>query len=226
MLMWAEQEGFCRNPIRKWPEVPSVPPPTRYFDKDDLGKLLKAVPPDLADMLVFGTLTGLRPQELRSLQRSNIVTNESGRLFVRIEHHKTSASSKVPIPRTVPLSPEAAAIVQRQMEAHPKSDTVFLNDDGNPYTAVGFRQRLQRWCKRAKVPTMPPYALRHVFGTRQASNGTNQAILAQLMGHSNLQTTARYVVNCDEAHLKAVDDMAKQIIPVTQNANHDLGKAS
>lgn len=69
---------------------------------------------------------------------------------------------------------------------------------------------------------MPPCALRHVFGTRQASNGTNQAILAQLMGHSNLQTTARYVVNCDAAHLKAMDEMSRRMMPLVERAKHDL----
>jgi integrase len=56
------------------------------------------------------------------------------------------------------------------------SDYVFLNDDGIPYSAGTLRQRLERWCKRAGIPVMPPYALRHVFGTRQGRNGTNQAI--------------------------------------------------
>ena len=125
-----------------------------------------------------------------------------------------------------PLSAEAVEIVQRQQAAHPKSDFIFLNDDGAPYSAVALRQRLERWCRRAKVPIMPPYALRHVFGTRQASNGTNQAILAQLMGHSNLQTATRYVVNCDEAHIKAVDEMARRIMPIIQKARNNLSKAS
>ena len=65
---------------------------------------------------------------------------------------------------------------------------------------------------------MPPYALRHVFGTRQARNGTTQAILAQIMGHSNLQTTARYVVNCDDAHIAAVDSMSSSLMAAIRKA--------
>ena len=211
MLHWGDTNDVCTCPVRRWPRPPSSPPPTRYFSDDELRKLLAAVPPDLADFVLFGTLTGLRPQEIRLLRRQH-VTLANGRSFVRIEHHKTSESSKVPVPRTVPLPAEAAEIVRRKLAAHPKSDFVFLNDDGRPYSALGLRQRLQRWCRRAGVPVMPPYALRHVFGTRQAGNGTNQAILAQLMGHSNLQTTARYVVNCDEAHLKAMDAVARDVM--------------
>jgi integrase len=101
-----------------------------------------------------------------------------------------------------------------------------LNDDGRPYKAIGFRQRLQRWCRRAGVPVMPPYALRHWFATRQASNGTNQAVLAQLLGHSNLQTAARYVVNSDEVHLKAVDALAESVMSRAKPALCVLSLAS
>lgn len=183
---------------------------------------MKIVPADFADLLVFGALTGLRPQELRPLRKQNII-DQQGRKYVFIEHHKTSKSSRVPIPRTVPLSPDATAIMERQLAAHPRSDFVFLNDDGKPYSAGTLRQRLERWCERAGVPVMPPYALRHMFGTRHGRNGTNQGVLAQLMGHSNIQTSMRYIINCDPAHTNAVDAMASQIMPIIQKARAESG---
>jgi integrase len=217
MLLWGDQHEVCLNPVRRWPQANGAPPPTRHFSDDDFAKLLKAIPTDFADLLVFGALVGLRPQELRALRSANLI-GDRGRTFVHIERHKTSESSKVSVPRTVPLSAEAAAIADRQLAAHPQSGFVFVNDDGSPYSAGGLRQRLKRWCKRAGVPVMPPYALRHVFGTRQARNGTNQAILAQIMGHSNLQTTARYVVNCDDAHIDAVDSMSSSLMAAIRKA--------
>lgn len=218
MLRWGAQEEVCANPITRYPPAPKCPPPTRYFTDRHLSQLLNKAPPDFADLLVFGTLTGLRPQEIRALTRQNITSDQNGRSHLRIEHHKTSESAKVPIPRTVPLSKEADEIARRQLANHPNVDVVFLNDDGTPYSADALRRRLARWCKRAGVPKMPPYALRHVFGTLQASNGTNQTILAQLMGHSNLQTTARYVVHCDEAHVGAVDAVARHVHHILDTA--------
>ncbi len=38
------------------------------------------------------------------------------------------------------------------------------------------------------------------------------------MGHSNIQTTARYIINCDPAHTNAVNAMAKMIMPIVEKA--------
>ncbi len=60
-------------------------------------------------------------------------------------------------------------------------------------SAGGFRQRLKRACARAGLPKRSPYALRHYIGTKQAGLGLNQAMLAQVMGHTTVATTMRYV---------------------------------
>jgi len=56
---------------------------------------------------------------------------------------------------------------------------------------------LNRWCSRAGIPERSPYALRHYYGTTLAASGTNLAVIAQLMGHSNVTTTMRYIANND-----------------------------
>ena len=50
------------------------------------------------------------------------------------------------------------------------------------------------------------------------------------MGHSNIQTTTRYIANNDEAHIKAVAVMDKIIPPTpqktaTDNASNKAGSA-
>ena len=86
---------------------------------------------------------------------------------------------------------------------------MFLDGRNGPYEREVLRKRLNRACRRASLPERPPYAWRHFFGTMQAASGTNLAILAQVMGHTNLQTTNRYIANNDEAHIKAVAVMEK-----------------
>jgi len=160
LLFWGVDMDLCTMPVRKFPAIRQTPPKTKKFTDQELVLLLKKAAPDFRDMILFGILTGLRPQELRALRRSHIQEQHGGS-FIVLEHHKTSRSARTPKPRCVPLSREALEILQRQFERHPASDHVFINDHGKPYTAGGFRTRLERACVRVGIPKRSPYAMRH-----------------------------------------------------------------
>ncbi len=159
-------------------------------------------------MLLFGLLTGLRPQELRLLHKRDFLVHD-GLIYLNVEHHKTSKQSKYSRPRSIPLCCVAAEIYRRALECFPSKENLFLTAAGTPYTKDTLRQKLIRGCDRAGIPRKPPYALRHTFGTTQALTKTNQTILAQLMGHRSINTTSRYIANLSEAHQNAVSDMEK-----------------
>jgi len=207
MFLWADEMGVCACPVKRFPSTPEVLPLTKRFTDEELAKLLQPVTGefrDFRDMIAFGLLTGLRPQELRTLEKQHVMRDGQGDLFILLERHKTARSARKPISRSVPLNSEATEIVKRQLEAHPESNNVFLNADGNPYKPRSFRQRLLRWCKRAGVQPRPPYALRHTFGSMEAEANINQTSLSQLMGHTTIRTTARYISNNYDHHRNAV----------------------
>ena len=208
LILWGVEMDLCLMPVRKFPPIRHAPPETKKFTDQELVKLLKNADPDFRDMILFGILTGLRPPELRNLTRNHIQDQPSG-AFIVMERHKTSMSARVPKPRCVPLSHEAVDILTRQFERHPASLCIFLNGHGNPYSAPVFRKRLKRACVRAGIPERPPYALRHYFGTKQAGAGLNQTILAQVMGHTTVITTMRYVDEVPEYQQKAMESMAE-----------------
>ncbi len=208
VLLWGVDMDLCMMPVRKFPAMRYAPPKTNKFTDQELVALLKKTDPDFRDMILFGILTGLRPQELRALTRTHIQEQKGG-AFIVMERHKTSLSARQPKPRCVPLSREAVEILARLFERHPTSDYIFLNGHGMPYTAGVFRNRLERACVRAGIPKRSPYALRHYFGTKQAGSGLNQTILAQVMGHTTIVTTTRYVDEVPEYQQKAMESMAE-----------------
>ena len=214
MFLWAEEMDICPCPVRKFPKVTETPPATKRFSDDELRKLLGAVAPgftDFRDMIVFGLHTGLRPQELRELTRSQLHDDGNGNYAVFIQHHKTAKSAHEPKPRSVPLTPDAKEIALRHLASHPKSDFVFLNGKGGPYTKSVFRNRLLRWCRRAGIKPRPPYALRHTFGSMEAEANVNQTVIAQMMGHTQLRTTSRYIANNAEHHRVAIGAVGARI---------------
>lgn len=210
LFRWGEETDLCLCPVRRFPQIRHSPPATKKFTDEELPLLVQHSHPDFADMLVFGLLTGLRPHELRTLRKEYVQPIGENTCIV-LEKHKTSMSARVQQPRVVPLSPDAITIIQRQAFQHSKSPFVFLNADGRPYTASCFRLRLKRVCDRAGIPQRTPYALRHYFGTKRAGEGLNQAILAQVMGHTTITTTTRYVAKVPRYQQEAMNAMATDL---------------
>ena len=214
MFIWAEEMGLCECPVKKFPQAPEVLPLARRFTDDELLRLFSAIPArfgDFKDALLFGLLTGLRPQEIRQLEKQHILRDGNGELFLYLERHKTARSARKPICRSVPLTAEAREIVQRQLLAHPDEPRLFLNDDGDPFKPRAFRLRLLRWCKRAGIQPRPPYALRHTFGSMEAEANINQTSLSQIMGHTTIRTTSRYISNNYDHHRKAVSAIESRV---------------
>ncbi|MEI6211900.1 MAG: site-specific integrase, partial [bacterium] len=222
MLLWGQEAELCDLALRKFPKLIRTPPETKRIPYDDLAKLLATTDDDLRDMLWFGFMTGLRPKELMELKRSNFLTGGNGSPYIVIERHKTSRSSRTPRPRSVPLCPDAHAIVLRLLAKHPDSDIVFLNGCGTPYTRYSFKTRLARLCRRAKTSRVyTPYALRHTFASMESDAGVETTGLARLMGHTTTRTLERYVVNTAEHHLKGVTAVQDRIRSVIQQAAGD-----
>ena len=230
MLRWGEEMEMCGLSFRKFPKLSRTPPETKRLPEADLAKLLAAADDDLRDMLRFGLLTGLRPKELMELRRSSFLTDGNGDPYVSIQRHKTSRSARTPRPRSVPLCPDAHAIVQRLTQKHPDSEVVFLNGRGTPYTRYSFKTRLARLCKRAGTSRIfTPYSLRHTFASMESDAGVETTSLSRLMGHTTTRTLERYVSNTFAHHRQAVtalQDRIRLVAPLVDDCPPALPTAS
>ena len=211
-LNWGVDNELCDLSFRRWPEATHRPPETRRFTTDEIGRLLKRVPADFRDMLVFAIVTGLRPREIRELTFDQVHIDGVKCPYLSIQQHKTASSARVFMPRSASLCHQAVEIIERQKLLHPTSRHVFLDADGHPYERNAYRKRLNRWCARAGIPERSPYALRHYYATIQVSGGTNLAVVAQSMGHSNIQTTMGYLAYVDTAHQTAANMIEQHIL--------------
>lgn len=211
MLLWGEEMGLCALSFKRFPTISEVRPEVDPVTEDELAALLTTVPDDFKDMILFGLLTGLRPEELRELKKVSIRHSSFGDTYVLIPKHKTSRSAREPKPRSVPLSGVAEDIVERRFKAHPKSEVVFLNGKGRPYTRQALRNRLIRWCRRAGIRDITPYLLRHTFASMQSDSRIETTSLARLMGHTTNRTVERYVHNTFEHHKRAVEGLERRL---------------
>jgi len=200
-LMWGEESELYTRSFKKFPPIKYVPPRTKKVSPEHLKAFYEAAPDDLKSVIEFMFVTGIRPQEARELTM-NQIEGKSDNRKIRIECHKTAITTGEPTPRSVPLSPLAQKVIDGRERCKEYPNHLFLNGHNRPYTRQALRNRFIRVCKKANIPPITPYALRHAFATMLDEKKISQYDLARLMGHSGTRTLLRYV-SAGEDHLKS-----------------------
>ena len=151
-------------------------------------------------------LTGCRLSEIQKLQWAH-VDLDAGEL--NLPDTKTGG-------RAVPLAPSAV----RLLETLPR-------DDDNPWVIPGrkpgghltdLQHPWRRIRKRAELPDVRIHDLRHSFASRALALGEGLPMIGKLLGHTQVQTTARY------AHL-ARDTVKASAARIGDSIDNDLDAA-
>ena len=102
--------------------------------------------------------------------------------------------------RRVPLDTDVAKTIQVYLLAErPESDSARLflvakgPNRGQPLTPAGLRTVFRYHRQSAGVAAGHPHALRHSFGTALAEAGVDLAVMRDLLGHTHIDTTTRYI---------------------------------
>jgi len=143
-------------------------------------KYLMGCPQPLRDFATIMIETGLRPTEVRNLTVKDVFLENDGGLFVR--KSKTKAGRRL-IPY---LSQRATDILKPRIK---NAENGFLFMGGRGFVDNAHYKALDR----SGVPKFRIYDLRHTYATRQVECGTDIATLQELLGHSKIEMTKRYV---------------------------------
>jgi len=135
-------------------------------------------------MLCYGA--GLRISEAVALKVSDI---DSKRMLLRIEQGKGSKD------RYVMLSPRLLAVLRRYWRAATPREWMFPSWRENKHMT---QASLSQACRDASIKCglnkrITAHMLRHSFATHLLENGTDTRVIQVLLGHSQIETTARYV---------------------------------
>ena len=153
----------------------------RWLSKDEITRLLAALPPHLEAMARFSLETGLRENNVLELEWSQVDT-EREVCWV----HADQSKNKTAFP--VDLSPEAIAVLEGQRGKH--ENLVF------PYNGKAMsKASTNAWYRAmesAKITGFTWHGLRHTWASHHVMNGTPLEILQKLGGWSSLEMVMRY----------------------------------
>lgn len=188
------------NPADQVKELRKTDLPPNGLDRSTVRKLLRQVElqGDVRANAIFHLLlyTGARVGDVVNLGLSDLMVGvKSGYAIFR--HGKGRKE------RTVPLPLECRKALSAYLDVRPpvESQRLFIGERG-PLVADG----IQALCRKYSAligERLHPHAFRHTFAKRfLQDNGNDLTSLAMLLGHSNIQTTARYAQK-DQATLAA-----------------------
>jgi integrase len=185
------------NPLDRVEKHPMRPSgDIEVFSLEEVWALVRAAASEQDGALFLtAAFTGLRRGELLAL-RWRDVDFAGSTIRVRASyaggHLTTPKSGKV---RAVPMAPDvAAALAQlgtREFWTH-DDDLVFAGATGGYLDGSALCRRYKEALGRAGLRPLRFHDLRHTFGTRMIAKADIRRV-QEWMGHSNIQTTMRYL---------------------------------
>ena len=177
---------------RRLPTVLSLEEVTRLIDA--AGNLLQRA----LLMTLYGT--GMRRTEVSLLKVSDI---DSPRMMIRVERGKGGAG------RDIPLSPALLENLREYWRWKKPCTYLFPSSERKRGKEQPISDKTVWYaCKEAArhaglTKRVSPHSLRHSFATHLLEGGTDLRTIQILLGHGDLETTAKYL-HLSQRHLRAV----------------------
>ena len=178
----------------------------RALTPRELGKLLACAednPRDYAVMCLMAK-AGMRVSEVVKLEVGDLELNpKSGWALIRAGKGNKN--------RRVPLNNEVRQALRAWLEIRPSYTPyphVFVSRTGSPLSTRDIQRKISDFARIANLEgEITPHVLRHTFATRFLEKNGDLASLQIILGHSNLQTTSRYLHPSENRLMNAVEEI-------------------
>jgi integrase len=210
LLRTVLREGYELGVIREMPRLPRLPPKPRKLPTapplDVVRTMLKGSTGWLRTAIALAYFASQRSGEVRAARVMDADFIESMAYARKAYSADVVVTPKNGDERAVPMADPLRPILAEAASGKKPTDRLVLDENGRTPT----RQRLYRAFiavqKRLGIsPTWSFHKLRHAFGTHLVQLGANVEAVREMMGHSDLAMTSRYLHATSGDKVQAID---------------------
>lgn len=156
--------------------------------------------PTIRRAFALTCFTGIRHCDLKRLTYGDVDYSNKLLTFRQSKVKHDSSVSGV----TIPLNDTLLSIIGEKPKGAKDTDLIF-----NMPSLEGSQKSLKTWVKRAGIDKhITWHCGRHSFATNVLSNGANIKVVSELLGHSSLKFTQKYVRALDEQKRQAINSLS------------------
>lgn len=203
-----ENDLATKNPCRNTKKLPENNERTRHLTNDEERRLLFELTAQetVQAIVIIALHTGMRRGEILALNWSD-VDFARGQLHIR--------QSKTDRPRSVPMNNTVRETLARLQPSPRQSQPyIFAGRRDNKRLTTIYRT-FRRACERAGIADFHFHDLRHTAATRLADTGADAFTIAEILGHADLKSTARYT--------HATNERKRAAVTALENFGHKSG---
>jgi integrase len=170
----------------------------RVLSEDEEVRLVATAPLYLKYMLIVALHTGMRKGEVLKLKWENVNLEKQEIIIVETKDDED---------RVVPINALLFNLLLTLKSQDGKSKYVFINPQtGKHY--VDIKRAFTSSCEAAGIEDFHFHDIRHTHASRLVRNGTDLNTVKELLGHSSITTTQRYLHSQAEQKRAAVNSLA------------------
>ncbi|HPP01566.1 MAG TPA: site-specific integrase [bacterium] len=213
LLNWGVQTGrLPKNPMKGFSLLKTPFSRDRILSREELERLIQALDkPAFAHIrliVLIAVTTGMRRGEIFSLKWAGPQTAKTDNMVNLDEGvfdlQRTKAGRrKVPIP----------SILKAELAALPRvSNYVFPSPVDTTKPISDIKKSFRALMQEARIEGCRFHDLRHVAASGWVEGGVDIKTVQELLGHTSIITTQRYLTSLAESKQKAVDGIAAKIL--------------